>query len=169
VPVSDVPEPAGYRMDKYRAPVPATLAGATVLSTAALRQLIAEQDPILVDVLPKQRKPKDRDQAQIWIEPRREHIPGSAWLPNVGLGELSPDFAEYFATELGKLTGGDKARPVVFYCDANCWMSWNAAKRALSELGYAQVYWYPDGVQGWKQAGQPLELAQAIPMPEFAQ
>ena len=33
VPTSTVPEPAGYRMDKYRAPVPATLAGATVVST----------------------------------------------------------------------------------------------------------------------------------------
>ncbi len=85
------------------------------------------------------------------------------------LGELSPDFAEYFATELAKLTGGDKAKPVVFYCDANCWMSWNAAKRALTELGYSHVYWYPEGVQGWKRAGQPLETAQVIPMPEFAQ
>lgn len=166
---SDVPEPASYRMDRYRTRVPATLAGATVVSTVALRQLIAERAPILVDVLPKQRKPRDRDQEQLWIEPKREHIPGSAWLPNVGLGELSPDFAEYFVTELAKLTGGDKSRPVVFYCDANCWMSWNAGKRALTELGYTQVYWYPDGVQGWKQAGQPMELAEAIPMPEFAQ
>ena len=169
VAASTVAEPAGYRMDKYRTPVPATLAGATVLSTAALQQLIAEQQPVLVDVLPKQRKPKDRDQAQIWIEPKRENIPGSVWLPNVGLGELSPDFAEYFATELAKLTGGDKAKPVVFYCDANCWMSWNAAKRALTELGYSQVYWYPEGVQGWKRAGKPLVTAEAIPMPEFAQ
>ena len=31
------PEPAGYRMDDYRAPVPATLHGATVLSTDAAR------------------------------------------------------------------------------------------------------------------------------------
>ena len=38
VPTSTVPEPAGYRMDKYRAPVPATLAGATVLSTTALEK-----------------------------------------------------------------------------------------------------------------------------------
>ena len=56
-------------------------------------------------------------------------------------------------TELAKLTGGDKNRPVVFYCDANCWMSWNAAKRALVELGYTSVYWYPEGVQGWQKVG----------------
>jgi quinoprotein dehydrogenase-associated probable ABC transporter substrate-binding protein/PQQ-dependent catabolism-associated CXXCW motif protein len=166
--VSDVPEPDGYRMEKYRSPVPATLTGATTLSTAALEQLITEQTPVLIDVLPKQRKLKDRDQAQIWIEPKRENLPGSVWLPNVGLGELSSDFAMYFETELTKLTGGDKAKPIVFYCDANCWMSWNAGKRALTELGYTNVYWYPDGVQGWKQAGKPLITAQTIPMPEFS-
>ena len=111
VAASTVAEPAGYRMDKYRTPVPATLAGVTVLSTAALQQLIAEQQPVLVDVLPKQRKPKDRDQAQLWIEPKRENLPGSVWLPNVGYGELAPDFADWFAAELGKLTGGTSPSP----------------------------------------------------------
>jgi quinoprotein dehydrogenase-associated probable ABC transporter substrate-binding protein/PQQ-dependent catabolism-associated CXXCW motif protein len=167
VPPSTVPEPSGYRMDKYRAPVPATLAGATVLSTAALEQLIAERHPVLIDVLPKQRRPKDRDQNQLWIEPKREHIAGSAWLPNVGFGELSPEFTDYFRTELAKLTGGDKSRPVVFYCDANCWMSWNAAKRALVELGYTSVYWYPEGVQGWQKAGRQTAEAHEISMPDF--
>ena len=168
-PQSDVAEPAGYRMDKYRSPVPATLSGATVLSAATLQQLIVERHPVLIDVLPKQRKPKGRDKSQLWIEPKRENLPGSVWLPNVGLGELSPDFAEWFASELTKLTGGDRAKPVVFYCDANCWMSWNAAKRAMQELGFTQVFWYPEGVQGWKRAGQPLEKAEAMPMPELAQ
>jgi PQQ-dependent catabolism-associated CXXCW motif protein len=166
-PRSDVPEPAGYRTDRYRSPVPATLQGATVLSTAALQRLIGEQAPVLIDVMPKQRRPEGRDQTQLWMEPAREHVPGSVWLPNVGYGELSPDFAEWFATELTKLTGGDKAKPVVFYCDANCWMSWNAAKRAIEELGYTNVHWYPEGIQGWKRAGQPLVTAQAEPMPGF--
>jgi quinoprotein dehydrogenase-associated probable ABC transporter substrate-binding protein/PQQ-dependent catabolism-associated CXXCW motif protein len=166
---SDVPEPAGYRMDKYRTKVPATLTGATVLSTAALQQLIADTQPVLIDVLPKQRKPKDRDQAQLWIEPKRENIPGSVWLPNVGLGELPSDLAQWFAEELARLTGGDKAKPVVFYCDSNCWMSWNAGKRALRELGYTDVYWYPDGVQGWKRAGRQLAASEAAPVPEPAQ
>ena len=127
---------------------------------------LGEQKPVLIDVLSKQRKPKGRDRAQLWIEPRHENLPGSVWLPNVGLWELSPDLAEYFSTELMKLTGGDKSRSVVFYCDSNCWMSWNAAKRAMVELGYAQVYWYPDGVQGWKAAGQPTIAAGALLVPE---
>ena len=166
---SDVAEPAGYRMDKYRSPVPAALTGATTVSTAELATLIEKQAPVLIDVLPKQNKPKDRDQDQLWIEPKRENIPGSVWLPNVGLGELPPEMAQWFADELARLTGGDKAKPVVFYCDANCWMSWNAGKRALSELGYTNVYWYPDGVQGWKRAGRALVASEAALAPGSAQ
>lgn len=164
-----VPEPAGYRMGEYRAPVPATLAGATVLTTPALQKLLAEERPVLIDVLPKPRKPEGRTAGQLWVEPERDHLPGSAWLPNVGYGELSAEFADYFRDGLNRLTGGDKARPIVFYCDAQCWMSWNAAKRAMTELGYRRVYWYPEGVDGWKQAGLALEKAHEEPMPGFLQ
>lgn len=166
---ANVAEPEGYRMEQYKAPVPATLRGATVLDSGALAQLIAERAPVLVDVLPRQRKPKGRDPGQLWIEPKREDIPGSVWLPNVGFGELTPEFAKWFDEQLAGLVGGDKGRPIVFYCDANCWMSWNAAKRAMTELGYTNVYWYPEGVQGWKGAGRALVEAEAHPMPDFAQ
>lgn len=162
-----VSEPAGYRTAEYRAPVPATLAGATVLDTAGLRRLIEERRPVLVDVLPKPRPPADRGPGRPWIEPKRDDIPGSVWLPNVGYGELGPDYRGYFERSLAELTGGDKTRPIVFYCDTNCWMSWNAAKRAVTELGYAQVHWYPDGVEGWRKAGFELTPAREIPQPGF--
>lgn len=160
-----VPEPEGYRMDRYRAPVPATLAGATVLDTAGLQQLVKEAAPILVDVLARTRRPAGRSPDQLWIEPRRENIPGSVWLPNVGYGELTPEYRKHLEEELARLAAGDKERPLVFYCDRNCWMSWNAAKRAVSELGYTRVYWYPDGVQGWKEAGLPVQAAADIREP----
>jgi rhodanese-related sulfurtransferase len=35
-------------------------------------------------------------------------------------------------------------------------MSWNAAKRAL-EMGYSNVAWYPDGIDGWAFADLPLQ------------
>ena len=63
------PEPDGYRMDQYRAPVPTTLKGATVLSTAALERLIGEQQPVLIDVLPKARKPAGREAASCGSSP----------------------------------------------------------------------------------------------------
>ncbi|MFO1039794.1 MAG: quinoprotein dehydrogenase-associated putative ABC transporter substrate-binding protein [Geminicoccaceae bacterium] len=168
-PSGAVPEPASYRMDKYRAPVPATLQGATVLDAPGLQKLLASDKPVLVDVLPEPRKPANRDPNQLWMPPKRQEIPGSVWLPNVGYGELSPEFATWFREELEKLTGGDKSKPLVFYCDANCWMSWNAAKRALSELGYTRVYWFPEGVTGWAKTG--LEVVDATPpdMPDFIQ
>jgi rhodanese-related sulfurtransferase len=34
-------------------------------------------------------------------------------------------------------------------------MSWNAAKRAVA-AGYAAVAWYPEGTDGWQDAGLPL-------------
>ena len=159
---SAVEEPLGYRTDRYRAPVPATLEGATVLDAKGLQALLAEARPVLIDVLPKQRRPAGRDPKQLWIEPRRKNIQGSVWLPNVGLGELPPATAAWLERNLQDLTGADKARPVVFYCDSNCWMSWNAAKRTLLELGYTKVYWFPEGVQGWKAAGQELVDATAL-------
>lgn len=165
-PPAAVPEPTGYRLDRYRAPVPATLRGAVVLDTAGLRRLIALRQPVLIDVLPRQRKPAERPPEKIWIEPRRADIPGSVWLPNTGFGVLPAPTAHWLADTLERLTGGDRARPVVFYCDRNCWMSWNAGRRAVVELGYTAVHWYPDGVQGWREAG--LELVETTPEPEPA-
>jgi PQQ-dependent catabolism-associated CXXCW motif protein len=51
---------------------------------------------------------------------------------------------------------------VVFYCLADCWMSWNAAKRAAA-WGYTRVYWYRDGTDGWAAAKLPLVEAQPVP------
>ena len=65
---------------------------------------------------------------------------------------------------LASASGGDKRKPLVFYCLRNCWMSWNAAKRAV-ELGYDSVIWFPDGTDGWSQAGLPLSESEPRPWP----
>ena len=41
-------------------------------------------------------------------------------------------------------------------------MSWNAAKRAAS-WGYKQIYWYPDGIDGWDAANLPTADAEPAP------
>jgi hypothetical protein len=46
----------------------------------------------------------------------------------------------------------------VIYCQADCWMSWNAAKRVLS-YGYPNVVWYPD----WPRANLPVADLQPEP------
>lgn len=143
-----VAEPDGYRMEAYRAPVPDTLAGATVLDTAALEALIAGDRAVLVDVMPRPPRPAGLAPGTIWRAPPRRDIPGSHWLPNTGFGALAEDTERYLRDGLDRLTGGDRSRPLVFYCLADCWMSWNAARRALS-YGYRAVYWYPEGTDGW--------------------
>jgi PQQ-dependent catabolism-associated CXXCW motif protein len=50
----------------------------------------------------------------------------------------------------------------VFFCLKDCWMSWNAAKRALS-LGYRNVMWFSEGTDGWQELGYPLIDVTKVP------
>ncbi|MDT8343942.1 MAG: PQQ-dependent catabolism-associated CXXCW motif protein [Thermohalobaculum sp.] len=152
-----VPEPDGYRQAEFRAPVPATLAGATVLDDAAAFALWQEGKAAFVDVLPRPPKPDNLPAGTIWREKVRMSIPGATWLPNVGFGELAPQTDAYFRDGLARLSGGAADHPLVFFCLTDCWMSWNAARRALGEYGYTRVMWYPQGTDGWAAASHPLE------------
>jgi PQQ-dependent catabolism-associated CXXCW motif protein len=156
-----VPEPEGYRLESYRAPVPATLTGGTVLDTQAARALWEAGEALFVDVLPSPPRPADLPAGTIWQPPSRDTIPGAIWLPNVGYGELAPETDRYFRDNLDRLASGDTARPVVFFCQSDCWMSWNAARRAITEYGFEEVFWYPLGKDGWEAAGLPLQRVRA--------
>lgn len=151
----DVPEPDGYRLDDYRSPTPATLAGAKVLDVAGAAALWKAEDALFIDVLPRPPKPANLAPGTVWRDPSRNSLPGAVWLPNVGFGALAPETEAYFAAGLAEATGGDRSKAVVFFCERHCWMSWNAAKRALA-LGYTTVSWFPDGTTGWSEAGLPL-------------
>lgn len=157
-PAPTVPEPDGYRMDAYRAPTPATLKGATVIDTAEAERLWRARSALFVDVMPRDVKPANLPPGTIWRDKKREHLPGSAWLPNVGYGALNAQTDAYFRRGLDELSQGRRDAALVFYCQTDCWMSWNAAKRAL-DYGYANVIWYPGGSDGWAKAGLPLEIA----------
>ena len=158
-------EPDAYRMTDFRAVTPCTLRGATVLSADQLADLIASDDPILIDVLPAQRRPKHLDKNALWLPPARNNIAQSVWLPNTGFGILPIEEERYLRDNLLRLTHNDAARALVFYCDSECWMSWNAARRAI-EWGYSSVYWYPDGSDGWAESGRPLEASEPVPRGE---
>ena len=155
------PEPQGYRLDDYRAPTPATLAGATVLDTQAAYQLWQSGNAVWIDVLPASRRPVNLPSAALWRPLPHRDIPGSLWLPDIGRGTLSPELEAYFRDHLEAGTGGGRDAAVVFYCLADCWMSWNAAKRAAS-WGYRSVYWYRDGTDGWEAAKLPLAEVEPI-------
>ncbi len=146
----------GYRIAEYRASIPSPPENVEPVDTETLRALLDRGEVVAVDVLPAARKPAERDPDKLWIEPRRRTLPGAVWLPNVGRGVLPPETRAYFVRALRKITGGDLGRPVAFFCKRDCWMSWNAARRARRELGYRRVLWYPDGTDGWQEAGLPL-------------
>ena len=56
-PQQNAPEPDGYRTENYRAPVPATLSNARVLTTAEAEAIWRARTGIFVDVLPRPPKP----------------------------------------------------------------------------------------------------------------
>jgi PQQ-dependent catabolism-associated CXXCW motif protein len=127
------------RTSDHHAPTPLSVNGAKVVKTIALRKLLAT-DPsvVVVDVLDGE---------------GRTTVPGARWLPGAGLGLASAAEKSRFARALAKLTGGNKARPVVFVClSAECWLSYNASLLAV-EAGWRNVLWYRGGVEAWAAAG----------------
>ena len=154
-----IPEPPGYRLENFRAPPPQTLAGATVLSTADAIGIWTAKAAVFIDVMPQPPRPANLPAGTIWRDIPHDTIPGAIWLPNVGFGALAPETETFFKAGLAQATGGDPNRPIVVFCMRDCWMSWNAAKRALS-FGYTQVRWFPDGTDGWTDSGRALVRAE---------
>jgi len=150
----------GYRLLRYRAPTPPRAKGADTLTTEQLSEkLTLAKPPTLIDVQPIPW------QAGRFIEKApRQHLPGSIWLPNVGQGEPEPQWLNYFTRELERISQKDLDHAMVFYCRADCWMSWNAVKRA-HEMGYRNLYWYRAGTDGWRDAGLPMEKATPVAWP----
>lgn len=142
---------AGYRTRQYLAPTPISLSSATTVSTAQLQLMLAvHPNPVLVDVV----KVPWRQGRFIESEPH-QNIPGSLWLPAAGLGELPEPWVEHVRSVLDRATGHNRRQGIVFYCKMDCWLSWNAARRA-GEMGFKRVYWYREGVDGWRQLGFTL-------------
>jgi PQQ-dependent catabolism-associated CXXCW motif protein len=156
------PEPDEYRADNYRAPVPATLKGARVLTTAEAETIWRAGSGVFIDVLPHAPKPQNLPPGTVWREKPRLSIPGSVWLPDTGYGKLAAATEDYLRRGLVRASGGNDAMLLVIYCQADCWMSWNAAKRVLS-YGYSNVAWYPEGTDGWERADLPVAESQPEP------
>ncbi len=159
-----VPEPDVYRTEDYRAPVPDTLKGARVLSTKDAEAIWRAKSGVFIDVLPRPPKPPNLPAGTVWRDKPRFNIPGSVWLPDTGYGELAGATEDYLRQGLSRATGGNRGALIVVYCQEDCWMSWNAAKRTLS-YGYSNVAWYADGTDGWQRANLPTSEAQPEPRP----
>ncbi|MFU1519154.1 rhodanese-like domain-containing protein [Vreelandella alkaliphila] len=140
----------GYRLPPFKAPVTAPLPGVTTLDDRAFEALLASPTVILVDVyaLSWHNGLFLQDSAHLTI-------PGSIWLPNVGAPTLEDEWRDYFTQTLDVQRDNSESAPLVFFCRADCWLSWNAARRAEA-MGYEELYWYPNGVDGWQASGHSL-------------
>ncbi len=127
-------------------PTPASIPGGQVVTTKGLIGLVqGRQAPyILFDVLGQ---PETLPNA----------VP-AAWLSQPG--SFNDAVQQQAAQMLAQGTQGRKDVALVFYClSRECWMSYNAALRAIN-AGYSNVLWYRGGIEAWKMAGQPTQQGQ---------
>lgn len=141
-----VPPTRELRLAELSSPTPLEIPGARLISTAELRRLVQaplEERPLLFDVL--------------GAENAHDSLPGAIWLPGAGRGA---SFDDEIQARLEKLLAftlrGNPARPLVFFCSSpRCWLSYNAALRAV-RLGYSNVRWYRGGIEAWGASGGAL-------------
>jgi rhodanese-related sulfurtransferase len=78
---------------------------------------------------------------------REAHIPGAMNIPPERIKELAPQLLP------------NKDAEIVTYCTSTHWHASEYAARELAAMGYTNVVHYPEGKQGWMEAGLPLEKA----------
>jgi PQQ-dependent catabolism-associated CXXCW motif protein len=154
-----VAEPPGYWLGEANAPVPATIHGGTLVHVKALETLLKKGGVVIVDVSNAPRKPQDLAPGAPWLPLPHRGLPDALWVPGVGAGAVPQELDDYFRLRLAKATSGNLDAPLVIYCHETCWLSWNAAKRAIG-YGYRHVYWFSDGVEGWTSAGRTTTVLQ---------
>lgn len=152
-----VTEPEGYWTGDVGAPVPAALKGAHVVH---LKEVMALQrrGAVVIDVSNAPRRPEGLADGAPWMPVPHQALPGALWIPEAGDGVIAARIDDYFRSRLAEATHAYLDAPLIVYCHEHCWLSWNAAKRALS-YGYRHVYWFPEGIEGWTAGGQPTAAA----------
>ncbi|MFO1410771.1 MAG: rhodanese-like domain-containing protein [Steroidobacteraceae bacterium] len=127
-------------------PTPASIPGGQVVTTKGLVTLV-----------------RDRPMPYVMLDALGgpEVLPGAvpaAWAAQAG--SLDDKVQQAFVQLLQQRTGGNKQMPLVVYClSRECWLSYNAALRAIA-AGYTNVLWYRGGLEAWKLAGLPTEAGQ---------
>lgn len=155
LPAPDIDAVTGYRTAHYRAVVPAAPEGVPRIDTATVARLLVEKHAILIDVMPAEGGVRDPATGGWRLAKPRASIAGAHWFPEAGRGVVEAGIASWFATGVASLRGQRDPRPLIVFCLADCWMSWNASRR-LAKAGYRHVYWYADGTDGWSESGRRL-------------
>ena len=153
----------GYRIERQRAPTPDDIPPPSLRVEADEARKLLGKGAIAIDVLGAAQSRYDELDGTWPVNEQRFSLPGAIWLPEIGRGTLTGPMQAYLVSNLERLTGGDRAVPLLFFCIADCWMSCNAAQRAAS-LGYRNTYWFPEGTDGWQQHGWPLDAVEPVPV-----
>jgi PQQ-dependent catabolism-associated CXXCW motif protein len=146
---------ADYRLEDYRAPTPATLSGARVVTTAEAHQLWTDKAAVFIDVLPQAPRPANLPENVLWRDKPRFDIPGSMWLPDTGYGALAPEVERYFLDGLARAAGGDQERTPSCSTASAIAGCRGTPRSGRCKRDIPNVIWYPDGTEGWSEGNIP--------------
>ncbi|WP_240653220.1 rhodanese-like domain-containing protein [Sphingomonas crocodyli] len=142
----------GYRIAQYRGVVADAPAGVDRITAAQVVALVRDH-AILIDVTPAEGGIRDPQSGRWRLAMPHHTIRGAYWFPEAGRGALAPDIERWFVGGVDRLGGRRRDKTLIVFCLADCWMSWNAARR-LKQAGFGDVRWFADGLDGWRDAGQ---------------
>lgn len=154
----------GYRSARYRAPVKVDPAPAQTIPLAAALALDPERDALFIDVTPAEGGVRDPASGVWTLSQEHLTIPGALWLPETGRAPVDGDLWAALEARIAAARADAPHTPVILFCRADCWMSWNAARR-LALHGTANVYWLAEGTDGWHAASRPLVVAVPVAVP----
>jgi PQQ-dependent catabolism-associated CXXCW motif protein len=154
---------AGYRIGHYSAAVPDCTPGAPTIAFGEVKALAEGGGVILLDVSPIDGSDPDPFDGTWAVPQPHETIPGATWLPETGRGKPEAWLENYLKSNLDRLIAEKPGVPVIVFCRADCWGSWNAAKR-LAAWGYDNIRWYPRGIDDWRDNGLALEIGDPVPV-----
>lgn len=146
----------GYRIAAYRGVIASPPPGVERLEDDGAMQARDAGKALFLDFTPAAGAVRDPASGAWHLAEPHDTIPGAHWFPEAGRGPANPAIDRWFVAGLKRLTHGSRRRPIVAFCLADCWMSWNASWK-IRRLGYRDVAWYANGIDGWKETGRPLE------------
>ncbi len=122
---------------------PEKLAGVKIVTADEVERLMLQGVPVI--------------DTRVANEFAEEHVKGAKSVPYKEKSAKAVDFdPKLDSFDIAKLPG-DKAAPVVLYCNAGeCWKSYKASVVA-SRAGYTDIRWFRGGMPEWKSKKLPTE------------